>query len=581
MSSMYTKMGKRRKTNQLNRWKDNKQVTLDRTKELPLKVCVYNRSAFCDNRMACLHLPKEVPKIPIQGLFSEIENRVNMEFEGDMDKLIESVSQRLRYFSTLNFSCLSLEELAYTNFLISEYCIAFYFKRVASHYILFASGIIFPFPKYTLATRIIQQSAKAMSHIRGTDRTHEDENYFIGKANVAKYFANEMMKGLLKAKAAGGGKLKKEGILGRDYLGIALQSLEHSYITLDHMRIYMEYEMGRLSGDLNLGINYDFKPMDLYPLSNQLMRIASEMKRQGSDPPAKIDNSYRFNELMKEQVHLTSVQRIRDSIRKWSTMPISRPMCTLFGLDRMFMFLEKFNNLTVKDNYSDASDIIINEVMHSFRKSPLGKIMLSYFPDDILNILTEQDIEYPSSDPEGSSSTQLSSKSRVRLRKKIRVHRTHQNRRKPIDCKDMRSVSRDTIGLLRDHEASIRSIIGHVIERSEKKCDICRGRRVLMNVDMAEFKVFFESNVEKYLGNFGDTDDQYSDDEQLSDTPVTLDETQKASDINEYALESAHIGFSDIDSSATKYRGRAPTPESSMSDTPSHDSSDLWIPDIE
>ena len=74
---MHTKMGKRRKTNALNRWEDHKQVTLDRNNEMSLKLCVYNRSAFCDNTRACLPLPKEVQKIPIQGLFSEIGSTWN------------------------------------------------------------------------------------------------------------------------------------------------------------------------------------------------------------------------------------------------------------------------------------------------------------------------------------------------------------------------------------------------------------------------------------------------------------------------------------------------------------------------
>ena len=70
-----------------------------------------------------------------------------------------------------------------------------------------------------------------------------------------------------------------------------------------------------------------------------------------------------------------------------------------------------------------------------------------------------------------------------------------------------------------------------------------------------------------------------SDDEQISHVAKTLAEENE--EIEErHANTRAHVGFSDIDSSSNKYRGRACTPGSSMSDTPSHDS-DIWKPDLD
>ena len=268
-----------------------------RNYEMHTKVCVYNRGAFCDEQMASLQLPSEVQKIPIQGLYTEMENRIINEFKGNNEALVKGVSQRLKYLSTLKYSNLSVEELAYTNFLIGEYIIALFDHSQTSR----TSP---SFNKYMAAKTILEKSIHAMRRVQDTDRAHEDEDYFIGKTNVAKFFVNTKMLKASSIKSRVRKTHKTNEISMQNYIGIAFESLEHTQITMDHLRLYFYngFSTGILMVILEeivrpcnklVGFNIiktligvDSKKWDNW---DQYIRMASEIKRRRAFTPAAVN----------------------------------------------------------------------------------------------------------------------------------------------------------------------------------------------------------------------------------------------------------------------------------------------------
>ena len=114
-----------------------------------------------------ISLPREVPKIAIEGLYSDCEKKVSLEFGGSDKILISLVSDRLVDLSQLKFARLSLDELAYTNFLIAEFLI------VSHEQSLFKPNNL-RLQKLQFAIKILQQSADALFRVKDTDRKHED-----------------------------------------------------------------------------------------------------------------------------------------------------------------------------------------------------------------------------------------------------------------------------------------------------------------------------------------------------------------------------------------------------------------------
>ena len=88
------------------------------------------------------------------------------------------------------------------------------------------------------------------------------------------------------------------------------------------------------------------------------------------------------------------------------------------------------------------------------------------------------------------------------------------------------------------------------------------------------FETIMQCDLTKFMSLF--LEDSDSDDENAD---AAVDENNDVNTtIDPDPIARFEVGFSDIDSSANKYRGRACTPESSMSDTATHDS-DMWVPE--